>query len=313
MTTRELPSGDGSKRARSLSYLSRWFLFWIGLVSLSPLAAWAETREQLFRIRPDGTGLEQLTHTAEWDFGNPDWSPDGRRIVVDGLPIDKVKPRREFETNIVTMNADGSDLRDLGPGLTPCWSPDGTQIVFSTLGNPAQIVVMNADGTGREQLAPHWGDPRWSPQAHWIASMKSGDIALLDLATGTESTLGLPGQWSPMVGFRWSPDGRRIAFVDRELGLAILTLDEKGRYAGVRRRAARAEETTSWSPDGRQIVFTIRERRGAPPQLYVVSVAGNDAPQLLPGQRLDHANFNPDWSPDGKWILFCSTLLESAP
>ena len=143
--------------------------------------------------------------------------------------------------------------------------------------------------------------------------MKGRDIALLNLATGTESTVRLPSRWSPMFGFSWSPDGRRIAFVDRELGLAILTLDEQGRPAGVRRRADRAEEKTSWSPDGRQIVFTVTERLGSPTHLYVVTAAGNDAPQRVPGQRLDHTNFNPDWSPDGKWILFCSTFLESTP
>ena len=143
--------------------------------------------------------------------------------------------------------------------------------------------------------------------------MKGGDIALLDLATGIESTVGLPSRWSPMFGFSWSPDGRRIAFVDRELGLAILTLDEQGRHAGVRRRTSGAVEKTSWSPDGRRIVFTITERPGAPTHLYIVSAAGNDEPQRVPGQRLDHSNFCPDWSPDGKWILFCSTLPKSAP
>jgi len=36
-------------------------------------------RLQIFTIRPDGTGKQQLTFKG--DNGRPDWSPDGRKIA----------------------------------------------------------------------------------------------------------------------------------------------------------------------------------------------------------------------------------------
>src|SRR5581483_9668331 len=57
--------------------------------SWSPDGAWIvfqrEVRAEggkyhIYRIRPDGTDLEQITHTTGNEYG-PDWSPSGRRIA----------------------------------------------------------------------------------------------------------------------------------------------------------------------------------------------------------------------------------------
>ncbi len=36
---------------------------------------------QLFTIRPDGSGVKQITHVL--NVGNPDWSPSGNSIVTE--------------------------------------------------------------------------------------------------------------------------------------------------------------------------------------------------------------------------------------
>jgi Tol biopolymer transport system component len=54
-------------------------------------------RPQIFTIKPDGTGLRQLTHVAKGHAASsPEFSPDGTRIVftIDG--------------QIWVMNADGN-------------------------------------------------------------------------------------------------------------------------------------------------------------------------------------------------------------
>jgi Tol biopolymer transport system component len=61
---------------------------------------------QLYTIKPNGSGLGQLTNLDN----NPlaaDWSPDGRRIAL-GIGT-------EGHDGIAIMNADGSGLRDLTP------------------------------------------------------------------------------------------------------------------------------------------------------------------------------------------------------
>jgi Tol biopolymer transport system component len=46
------------------------------------------------------------------------------------------------EFGMAVMDAYGRDLRSLGPGTDPAWSPNGTRIAFGTLDG---IGIMNAD------------------------------------------------------------------------------------------------------------------------------------------------------------------------
>ena len=74
-------------------------------------------RGDVFLVAPDGTGERRLTYRGG---GNPDWSPDGRRLVYErpsGLYVirrDGGKPRR------LTRN-----------GSSAVWAPDGRWIAFN--------------------------------------------------------------------------------------------------------------------------------------------------------------------------------------
>lgn len=53
------------------------------------------------------------------------------------------------------MNEDGTNIQQLTDGtkydINPCWSPDGSKIVFAKNG---EVWVMNADGSGAHDLTP---------------------------------------------------------------------------------------------------------------------------------------------------------------
>jgi Tol biopolymer transport system component len=82
------------------------------------------------------------------------WSPDGTRIACQVLLDGSSDP---VNTEVVVMNADGSDPQQLAPrdGIDqdPAWSPDGTMIVFKSDREDANGVravrlwLMNSDGS----------------------------------------------------------------------------------------------------------------------------------------------------------------------
>jgi dipeptidyl aminopeptidase/acylaminoacyl peptidase len=74
---------------------------------------------QIWTVRPDGTGLSQLTRLPNGADGwAPSWSPDGRRIAL-------ATRRGDGGSDIATIRADGSGLRVLtrrGENFRPAWS-----------------------------------------------------------------------------------------------------------------------------------------------------------------------------------------------
>ncbi len=189
----------------------------------------------------------------------------------------------------------------------PSWSPNGEQLVAHTYESPQTIVVINADGSGRETILNHWGSPRWSPRGNRIASIgPHRTIALFDLATGKERTI-FRGPYSLWQGFSISPDGLRFCFGDSQGGIGLATLDERSMQASVRWLVKTGEcYHSSWSPDGRRLVFSWKPPNHELYQLHLLNVDADEEPKLLPGQDSSRNNCDPDWSPDGKTIVFSS-------
>ena len=100
---------------------------------------------QLFTIRPDGSGSRQLTHLADSDALNPEWSPDGRRIVfARDFGVGTAKEHLDIET----IASDGRKEHAFGlHGLNgePVWSPDGMKVLWV---RAPGFALANADGSG---------------------------------------------------------------------------------------------------------------------------------------------------------------------
>ena len=119
-------------------------------------------------VNISGNHLRQLTDSTQFNAQRPNWSPDSKKIVFEVVTADGTP-------DIATMNADGSGLTQLTfntPGETfshsPCYSPDGTKILFqqrpSTAGG-VDLFTMNLDGSGTTQVTrtpTNEREPEWA-------------------------------------------------------------------------------------------------------------------------------------------------------
>jgi len=91
---------------------------------------------QLFRMRPDGSGIEQLTHDerVNW-FPHP--SPDGTRLAYVSFPPGTQGHPADLDVLLRLCAPDGSDVRDLvslhgGQGTmnVNSWAPDSRRLAY---------------------------------------------------------------------------------------------------------------------------------------------------------------------------------------
>jgi Tol biopolymer transport system component len=246
----------------------------------------------------------------------PTISPDGKQVLFAALG------------DLWLMNVGSKPVRltdDPAMDVDPAWSPDGSQMVFSSdrAGNANLDLWVRDLKSGRERQLTHLPTSdvcaSWSPDGKRVAfnsqvGMNSGaDVYVVDVATGKADRIGRAGS-SFGSGFptapTWSPDGRTvmIAAVDptsRRYKLMAIPADggpshflDGPPHVQI---CGDVDEGPVWSPDGSKIALI---HQGL---LQVVDV---DAGGRLIGplrqltSELAHA---PSWTGDSQRILYLAT------
>jgi Tol biopolymer transport system component len=259
----------------------------------------------LFTVRPNGTGVRQVTHRIEWE-SDPEWSPDGRHVVYsesDGTSCN-AQICDLFESSVIrVVDASGQQSRAV------------THATTETISCP--------DAAGSYTVPFIDAVPTWSPDGrliaydHWLFDTSGGcggDTAQPTSRDDGIYVVGADGDAPRMVlkgsrgvrSLHWSPDGKTLAFVRHDGRIGLLDL-----LSGSVTFLSRGQHA-AWSPDGRLLAITrssfscsstdrlsnqLQPSHGG---IYTVPVRGGAEKLVL--------NFvwgcDASWSPDGKKLVF---------
>ncbi|MGH9945210.1 MAG: prolyl oligopeptidase family serine peptidase, partial [Pyrinomonadaceae bacterium] len=249
--------------------------------------------------------------------GAPQWSPDGKWLAFTVSEWNRRDVRRDSHIYLAPSSGAARPLR-LTNGergeTQPQWSPDSTRIAF--LAN-------------RDAPRPDAGAATPPRNQVWSISVGGGEAAKI---TDEESGV---------TQFRWSPDGRRIAYVVRDTPkdkaerdkrkkekFDAIVVDGELAYSHLwvidldtreRKRVTEGAYTVSdpqWSPDGKWLAY-VHGRSGAQESaftdisedrnsdVYVVPASSGGQPRQLTASVGPDAQ--PRWSPDGAWIAYTAS------
>jgi TolB protein len=246
--------------------------------------------------------------------GSPAYSPDGKRVAFDAIPAEKDITR----TQLVLMNADGSDAYSLGDGLMPSWSPSGDQIACGRYKGGSGVWVYDvATRTPTLVEANGWGI-QWSPDGKYQAYMLNGALVVRNVETGQKHEhAGLDG-WQ--YNYAWSPDSKRLCGVAtlpdgrQAVVIARLVLPDDREWQplkvveGEYELVATAKENTvgidvSWRRDGVRIAISHYLPSLGAQQIWEFNPETLTFPWPIAGQSKTN-NYDHCWSPDGKTLLY---------
>jgi len=206
-------------------------------------------------------GLQSSDLLRLRSVGEVKFSSDGSRLAYTVINNDG--PGRPYSQLWIMTVANNKSIRLGGEkeaSSNPEWSPDGRSIAYEgRIGDKSGLIVANADGSNAKFLSPIQGTNNPLP------------------STGKSIT--------------WSPDGRRIAFVNAVPGPE--TQDATGDPIVITRYL--------YKPDDSEGFTRFNDNRRL--HIFVVDIASGQVRQLTHGDHYEHSI---DWSPNGEEIAFIS-------
>lgn len=133
-------------------------------VSVSPNGEWVVFSRQidgkidLWRMRVDGTGEEQITFTDDWQEGAPFYLPDNETILLRAWKRSEYGKIKPTPMTVFTIRHDGSELTprtfDRDMNWAPYPAPDGRHYVFVRIieGNNWEVFLGDLAGGEPQRL-----------------------------------------------------------------------------------------------------------------------------------------------------------------
>ena len=275
------------------------------------------TDSGIFVMGASGESVRRITSVGF----DPDWSPDGKRIVF--TRNERAQDPRARNTNdnpLMVVDAGGGAPKTLleTDTMQPRWSPDGKRIAYwaSDASGRRDVFTVSATG-GKETIvavtadAPLDWSPAWSPDSRWLyfSSDRSGTTTLwrVRIDSGNGRLKGEPQMIAaPAPDAGWigvSGDGRSLIFEAMAHSSTVRT----ARFDAATSQLVAADapvldgalliRSASPSPDGSLVAFTTSGHE----ELYVMRNDGTDIRQLTNDEARDRG---PAWTPDGRITFY---------
>ncbi|MFC1715276.1 S9 family peptidase [Candidatus Poribacteria bacterium] len=236
------------------------------------------TMSQLWIVDVRTKRSKQVVAEADRSVVSYDWSPDGKRLVLE--LIADPRPKGWGTNDLYLLDLADDEIKPLvvqpGPNSRPKWSPDGKQIAFRTaMGQEdffytnSQIAVVSADGgepvsitdTFDESVSPM----AWGPDGiYFQASQRmASHLFRADPESGEITRISAPDDYIG-YSFSFTEDFKTVAFVSpdsKHLSEAFVSSVDRFRprrmttvNAQVRRLTFGTREAVQWSSsDGAEI------------------------------------------------------------
>ncbi len=261
-----------------------------------------EGNVDVYVMNADGSGVKNLTNTADVNEVNPKASPDGRMIAFAADATEEGRRVRD----LYVMAADGSGRRKIADDARdPCWSPDARRVAFlpseyrrfststwATRGLKVYDLESKKTVTHPNRDISHVYSLTWTPDSKWFVATVMGGLGYRSGILAIEAD-GQDVHRLRLEGCRpdISSDGKGIIWGYGDYAIGFADLDMTGdhpRVSSTRRlvynrwkRGVRRKQTyhADWSPDDQFVAYSagpkVRTRRmwGAMPQN-----PGEDAP-----------------------------------
>ena len=182
---------------------------------------------------------------------------------------------------------------------------NGELNVFDTRTGQSRHLAIDVPGDGLDTRPSQIGandqieDAALSPKGERAVFVARGDVFNAPIEKGVTRNLtrssGAHDKWA-----RWSPDGRRIAFISDRSGEEEVYLADAlgaGKPEQLTTGGKALRFTPEWAPDGKRLAFSDKDGR-----LWVVTVAGKKLAEVardVRGEIRDYA-----WSPCGGHLAF---------
>ncbi|MCA9756409.1 MAG: PD40 domain-containing protein [Candidatus Eisenbacteria bacterium] len=256
------------------------------------------------------------TSTHRIGANNPEWSPDGTRIVMEA---DFHTSEGGFPTIFTVPSGGGEPVRftSVPFALSPSWSSLSDEIAFTSeadggpIGRIRELSVVDAYPAATPRVVVnhdpyHIGDVVWSPDGREIAYEvlidrfpRSAELWVLDVATAERRRV-VEATRNPIFA-SWSPESDRLIYSASDGSAQDLWTLDLG--SGVEERVTDTpsinEVFPAWSPDGRRIAFASDEAGTI--DIWIMDATGANRIRVTTAPDIENY---PNWSPDGNELVY---------